>query len=68
MESRNQAIDLIKIIAMIGVISLHTYINRTNELSGFFISNIWLEYTTSCQEIIFTFGSLFLYIYGRLYL
>lgn len=38
MESRNQAIDLIKIIAMIGVISLHTYINRTNELSGFFFS------------------------------
>lgn len=36
MESRNQAIDLIKIIAMIGVISLHTYINRTMNCLAFF--------------------------------
>lgn len=36
MENRNQSIDLIKIIAMIGVMALHTCINRTNELPGFF--------------------------------
>lgn len=38
MENRNQSIDLIKIIAMIGVMALHTCINRTNELPGFFLS------------------------------
>lgn len=40
MESRNQAIDLIKIIAMIGVISLHTLIVRMNCLAFFYLEHL----------------------------
>lgn len=37
-QVRNQSIDLVKIIAMMGVMALHTCLGKTNELPGFLLS------------------------------
>lgn len=37
-KERNQSIDLIKIVAMMGVMALHTCIGRTDEIPGFVLS------------------------------
>lgn len=37
-QVRNQSIDLVKIIAMFGVMALHTCVGKADELSGFLLS------------------------------
>ena len=37
-KERNQSVDLVKIIAMMGVMALHTCLGRTDSLSGFVLS------------------------------
>lgn len=37
-QERNLSIDLVKIIAMMGVMALHTCLGRTDEISGFILS------------------------------
>ena len=41
LENRNQSIDCVKIVAMFGVMALHTCLSRTNELPGFVLSRMF---------------------------
>ena len=40
MEKRNQAIDLVKIFAMIGVMALHSTIDETDRVVGYVLSRV----------------------------
>lgn len=39
--NRNQSIDCVKVVAMFGVMALHTCLSRTNELPGFILSRMF---------------------------
>ena len=53
-KERNQSIDLVKIIAMMGVMALHTCLGRTDNLPGFVLSRTFgLRLTPLALEVDF---------------